>query len=120
MNLGRCILNREGRHFRAIASLAYANGRQEGGSFVVTRLGARVQSVSPFPLTPALSPEERESPSAAVGYAHHPRFADRLARLLPLPWGEGWGEGARTVASRQSSDLLGCRLRSSSAFGLML
>ena len=46
-----------------------------------------------FPLTPALSLGEREPQSTACANANGLRFADRLAKILPLPKGEGRGEG---------------------------
>jgi hypothetical protein len=52
---------------------------------------------TPFPLTPALSPRERESQGVRIELSHAPGFADRLARILPLPKGEGWGEGEWSV-----------------------
>src|SRR6185503_5648298 len=52
-----------------------------------------------FPLTPALSLGEREERSPLS--SESPRlpdcdarcFATSLSDWLPLPWGEGWGEG---------------------------
>jgi hypothetical protein len=46
-----------------------------------------------IPLTLALSRREREQyrPIRERNWALG--FADRLAMILPLPWGEGWGEG---------------------------
>ena len=46
-----------------------------------------------FPLTPALSLGEREHRSTARANPNGLRFADRLAKMPPLPEGEGWGEG---------------------------
>src|ERR1039458_5702461 len=46
-----------------------------------------------FPLTPTLSPEERESPGKCLAISCTSRFANRLAAMLPLPRGEGRGEG---------------------------
>ena len=46
-----------------------------------------------FPLTPALSLGEREPQSTARANTNGLRFAERLAKILPLPKGEGWGEG---------------------------
>ncbi len=51
----------------------------------------------PFPLTPALSLRERENIHQSVGEtAAIEMFGDRIPRL-PLPKGEGWGEGEADV-----------------------
>ena len=47
----------------------------------------------PFPLTPALSPKEREQQGPPLEYPHAAGCVDRLATILPLPEGEGRGEG---------------------------
>src|SRR5437762_10927952 len=49
--------------------------------------------LSPFPLTPALSPREREKQCAIFPDSYASRFADRLPAIPPLPDGEGRGEG---------------------------
>ena len=46
-----------------------------------------------FPLTLTLSLREREPPPARLASTNELCFADRLTRMLPLPKGEGWGEG---------------------------
>jgi len=46
-----------------------------------------------FPLTPALSPEEREFRIPSSDATEHFRCAIICARVLPLPWGESRGEG---------------------------
>lgn len=46
-----------------------------------------------FPLTPALSPGERENGSQRGDKSGTLRKFDRLDAWLPLPEGEGWGEG---------------------------
>jgi hypothetical protein len=48
---------------------------------------------SPFPLTPALSLEERENPRQSVGESGGGGMPESGAWLLPLPRGEGRGEG---------------------------
>ena len=61
---------------------------------------------NPFPLTPALSPRERENrsqlhPKTCV-WIDEARFQiiQTPRNLLPLPRGEGWGEGkARELIS---------------------
>ena len=56
-------------------------------------LGTSVQSHALFPLTPALSPREREFlPSGRAGSPGGKHFPARPT-VLPLPEGEGWGEG---------------------------
>jgi hypothetical protein len=53
------------------------------------------------PLTPALSLGERENSRQSVGESKRVRTASEWASPLPLPWGEGWGEGeaAGVIAS---------------------
>ena len=46
-----------------------------------------------FPLTPTLSLGEREHQSTVGANPNGLRFADRQAKIPPLPKGEGWGEG---------------------------
>ena len=45
------------------------------------------------PLTPALSPEERENVSNAADWLKIQGLSQRGDKRLPLPGGEGWGEG---------------------------
>ena len=59
--------------------------------------GLRTASVS-FPLTPALSLRERVNHLRHFGGANRARFADGLAAILPLPKGEGRGEGEQDAA----------------------
>ena len=56
------------------------------------RFGRQRQSGGPFPLTPALSPEEREPrwPRYEPAGAHAMR---KPGLASPSPWGEGRGEG---------------------------
>jgi hypothetical protein len=49
-----------------------------------------------FPLTPTLSPKERENARQRVRAYRMPGMFERRSAWLPLPWGEGWGEGERT------------------------
>jgi hypothetical protein len=48
-----------------------------------------------FPLTPALSPREREPCIPAFGDVARVQHADARTTFLPLPKGEGRGEGER-------------------------
>ncbi|HYV29191.1 MAG TPA: PVC-type heme-binding CxxCH protein, partial [Candidatus Eisenbacteria bacterium] len=48
-----------------------------------------------FPLTPALSPGERESRIQFLDKPEHLGLANRLTKVLPLPKGAGRGEGKR-------------------------
>jgi len=67
------------------------------------RFGELVLLTNPFPLTPALSPREREQPGPAIGRSCAAGFVGRLTRILPLPEGEGRGgkRDARHAAGAQ-------------------
>ena len=56
-----------------------------------------MQSGARFPLTLTLSPREREPLSSAWEYSLHSEHLPALPRVLPLPEGEGWGEGEGRV-----------------------
>ena len=60
-------------------------------------LGARWAASLPFPLTPALSLRERETRTPSLEPVWRARFGNTLPTILPLPWGEGWGEGERSA-----------------------
>ena len=64
-----------------------------------------LQGHDPFPLTPALSLGERGHQSVAFGNPNSLGFADRLARILPLPKGEGRGEGEQGIRLSAGIDL---------------
>jgi len=52
-----------------------------------------------FPLTPALSPRERENRSQAVGETAALEKSENERKLFPLPEGEGQGEGKSDAGS---------------------
>jgi len=64
-----------------------------------------------FPLTPSLSPGESESPRAGHERSNGLRFADGRTTELPLPRGEGRGEGEQTTRPETTSGAskLDCR-----------
>jgi hypothetical protein len=66
-------------------------------------VGSRTQSDVVFPLTPALSLREREEARQRVRETGVPGIVGQLAWVLPLPEGEGWGEGEQ--AARPSKPL---------------
>src|ERR1035441_7160796 len=75
---------------RAVKANATASRRAIGAS---GRSWTHLKPHDLFPLIPTLSPEERESPGTRIAISCTSRFASRLAGMLPLPWGEGRGEG---------------------------
>src|SRR3954447_12509134 len=58
-----------------------------------------------FPLTPALSPRERENRSPVVRAIRACRFVDAPRACLPLPEGEGRGEGEQRVVFTEALHL---------------
>src|ERR1019366_5301289 len=75
---------------KAVKANAAASRRAIGAS---ERSWTHLKPHDLFPLTPTLSPEERESPGKRLAISCTSRFASRLPRVLPLPRGEGRGEG---------------------------
>jgi len=71
---------------------------------------ARGLSAVASPLTPALSLGERESRSTALADSRDLGFTERLATVLPLPEGEGRGEGARATRPATKLDCRGVDL----------
>ena len=53
-----------------------------------------------FPLTPALSPRERENRIQSLEEFKRYRWPKERATGHPLPEGEGWGEGEESVRSK--------------------
>jgi hypothetical protein len=53
-----------------------------------------------FLLTPSLSLRERGNQGQSLGTSWRASFTAALAAILPLPKGEGWGEGEETVRPR--------------------
>src|SRR5437870_11412817 len=51
-----------------------------------------------FPLTPTLSLRERESASRVLAQFSQSTFAASAVFDIPLPEGEGWGEGEQNAA----------------------
>jgi len=60
-----------------------------------------------FPLTPALSPWERENRFAALYQSAAPLWSGSGARYLPLPKGEGRGEGEGSVVPHVAFEFVG-------------
>src|SRR5207249_10350286 len=56
-------------------------------------------SPGPFPLTPALSPGERERHHPPFDQCQAPRFFERQDTILPLPGVEGRGGGEGAIQS---------------------
>ena len=75
----------------------------EGPKLVFTRY---CRPIAPFPLTPALSLGERGPRTPSAEFGADGWFVDVRPTLLPLPRGEGWGEGERghgTLAANQNA-----------------
>src|SRR5437660_914795 len=56
-----------------------------------------VQFPKPFPLTPALSLRERENQAPHRNVSKRLLASHARPTMLPLPEGEGWGEGERIM-----------------------
>jgi tetratricopeptide (TPR) repeat protein len=65
--------------------------------------GALANSDAPFPLTPALSPGEREKRSPLAKQSEAPGLGEKRNASLPLPGGEGRGEGEQSVRTAEAS-----------------
>src|ERR1039458_9738412 len=75
---------------KAVKANAAASRRAIGAS---GRSWTHLKPHDLFPLTPTLSPKEREAPGKRLAISCTSRLANRLAAMLPLPRGEGRGEG---------------------------
>jgi len=64
-------------------------------------------STTPFPLTPTLSPGERETPNPALRTKRGCGWSKDWKTILPLPKGEGRGEGEANVFLGNMSSI-GC------------
>ena len=62
-------------------------------SLVLGKTGAVRGGYVGFPLTPALSPREMETPDAVFEETKSAGLVENRATILPLPKGEGRGEG---------------------------
>src|ERR1035437_6546774 len=69
------------------------------------KLRHMLRGCGPFPLTPALSPRERENSRQSVGESEATGAWARRLVALPLPKGEGWGEGEQRLRSPVSTDV---------------
>ena len=58
-----------------------------------------------FPLTPILSPGEREERTPSLQQPLRASFGDALPMILPLPRGEGRGEGERIALPSRALDV---------------
>src|SRR6185369_7399921 len=79
--------------------------------------GNRGFSSASFPLTPALSLRERETPNSAVEKRRSSGLSKDWKTILPLPEGEGRGEGEAVEQFHTASDesKLDCRRTSGGA-----
>src|SRR5438094_6414 len=59
----------------------------------------------PFPLTPALSLSERENQGPRCNNSNRLAFSNAIPAMLPLPEGEGRGEGEQIVQIPDRCDL---------------
>ena len=88
--------------FFVIFRTALAKGKATGtGASVKT--GVPSSADASFPLTPALSPEERENARQSLGEAGAAGMGENRRARLPLPGGEGRGEGELASESRKDA-----------------
>jgi len=74
--------------------------REKSQSRIEGGVDAGLSAGAPFPLTPALSPGEREHSRRSFGEPTDGLSVDGQAAVLPLPGGEGRGEGERRPRTR--------------------
>jgi excinuclease ABC subunit A len=80
------------------------NGQRLKPEILAVRLGdteIKARFSEPFPLTPALSPGERENPRQSLGEAGAPQIKVSRTAAPPLPRGEGRGEGEQDSQTPQ-------------------
>ena len=98
-------LEREGAGRTTAACEAKSHALRTGTVRGLAYGGSERVLVCSFPLTLTLSLGEREQqgtlllPTVAIG------FVDRLPTMLPLPEGEGWGEGERDAPQPRAGSL---------------
>jgi hypothetical protein len=90
---------------RRIGALRWVNELKEKAPVILVCRGS---ADGLFPLTPALSPEERESRRQRLSEFEALRLAARRCAILPLPRGEVRGEGERDAGMGQTLGL--CKL----------
>ena len=86
-----------GYHASPMASRNQVRGPQGTNLCFAGTIGVFVR---PIPLTPALSPGEREKRRQTVGESGGVELITSLPWLFPLPQGEGQGEGEWTPGVR--------------------
>ena len=80
-------------------------------------VGSHSQSDAAFPLTPTLSLGERENRAQSLDNAGRANLENALTYILPLPWGEGWGEGEQATLPSRPFDLMECSISSNLSKG---
>src|SRR5262245_13109476 len=100
--IGNTALSGEGKRGQPVV-------REPGGQLLIKRLDALVFSCGCFPLTPALSPGEREKRKPALDKPERDDCKPVLDKpgngrvLFPPPGGEGQGEGQSPNEFRQTA-----------------
>ncbi|MEI7939336.1 MAG: DEAD/DEAH box helicase [Verrucomicrobiota bacterium] len=69
-----------------------------------TKTTASATADAPFPLTPALSPRERESAPQSVAESNSASHVESRPAVPPLPKGEGRGEGEPATRTGKTAD----------------